>query len=578
MVFMLAIHSRASLVVFAFTNSNTGMLDTNIYRLQPLKNVQNADGTYNMQGPPVQYQNPTGMATNWLVANTYMVTNPATGFWDLIRPPDASSNLVYAGNISSHQNANPFWTLVYNPSIAPGANITFTTNGTQITIASTGGGGGGTPALAGTNVYIATVNGSNQFNVPTTAFDAPGAAQAATNGLANGAFTPTNSFDGAGQGAASALAATNHLGSAAFYPTNTFDLAGLALAIGLNVTNAIASTNKTTLTTVTNLAANATNYVNVSTNGFVTASITNQAVQAVAALQARVVTNNQLGIVNLATNSTLTTSNLSVIGDLTNQNNLWVGQQDLTSGDGSATVITTNGIINIDWNQGVQAIASSCYDSIIINTSNPFITNSSIDNIINDSDSIFASAASGNYILNSPELTLVSSSWSLLLNDSGASLTNCNHDIILTDGVHTFSGIGINNSIIAPNYYVGPNGSGYNGNGFGLTNLPTSINPTNSNNGVLINCSQPYQWFVTNASFAMSGYGSRAVGNYGTPVLTVSNSSASVIYVTIPTGTFYPTNSSLCTNIVTLPGGSVTVFSFMVTDWQTNCMDGGLWP
>ena len=127
--------------------------------------------------------------------------------------------------------------------------------------------------------------------------------------------------------------------------------------------------------------------------------------------------------------------------------------------------------------------------------------------------------------------------------------------------------------------YSGTNTVGnFTGNGSGLTNISISINPTNSNNGVLINCSQPYQWFVTNASFAMSGYGNRAVGNYGTPVLTVSNSSASAIYITIPTGTLYPTNSSISTNVVTLPGGSVTVFSFMVTDWQTNCMDGGLWP
>lgn len=41
--------------------------------------------------------------------------------------------------------------------------------------------GGGTPILAGTNVVIASVGGSNQINVPTNAFDYAGAAQAATN-------------------------------------------------------------------------------------------------------------------------------------------------------------------------------------------------------------------------------------------------------------------------------------------------------------------------------------------------------------------------------------------------------------
>ncbi len=135
--------ARASLVVFAFTNSLTGMLDTNSYRLQAFKNVRNADGSYNVQGPPVTYQKPTGYGTNWLVPNFYYMTNPATGFWDTYLVLDASSNLVWAGNISLHQSANPFVVVnftnnyYYTNSGGAGANLT---NGNYTLTATNGAG------------------------------------------------------------------------------------------------------------------------------------------------------------------------------------------------------------------------------------------------------------------------------------------------------------------------------------------------------------------------------------------------------------------------------------------------------
>jgi hypothetical protein len=105
-------------------------------------------------------------------------------------------------------------------------------------------GGGGTPILAGTNVFTQNIGGSNQINVPVVSFDAPGAAQAATNGLANGAFTPTNKLDLAGAGMASAQAATNGLGSAAFTSSTVYDAAGAAQAATNHLANgAFASTN-----------------------------------------------------------------------------------------------------------------------------------------------------------------------------------------------------------------------------------------------------------------------------------------------------------------------------------------------
>ena len=142
MVLMLAcaIPARSSLVVFAFTNSSTGMLDTNAYRLTPLHNIRNADGSFNTAGPTFQYQKPTGFGTNWLVPNFYFITNPATAFWDMFLVSDASSNVVYEGSLSLNQNANPFVTITNQAAIAPGANITFTTNNGITTIATTVGG------------------------------------------------------------------------------------------------------------------------------------------------------------------------------------------------------------------------------------------------------------------------------------------------------------------------------------------------------------------------------------------------------------------------------------------------------
>ena len=99
---------RASLVVISYTNSSTGLRDTNDFRTIPLSNVQNADGSFNTIGPAVRYKNTNGIVTNYYVANNYLLTNNATGFWQLFRVTDSSSNVVTLGQISLGQNANPF--------------------------------------------------------------------------------------------------------------------------------------------------------------------------------------------------------------------------------------------------------------------------------------------------------------------------------------------------------------------------------------------------------------------------------------------------------------------------------------
>ena len=65
---LLAVTARASLVSFAFTNAGTGMLDTNDFKLVPLRqDYQNADGSWTTAGLTIRVHNPTGLATNYLV-------------------------------------------------------------------------------------------------------------------------------------------------------------------------------------------------------------------------------------------------------------------------------------------------------------------------------------------------------------------------------------------------------------------------------------------------------------------------------------------------------------------------------
>ena len=113
--------------------------------------------------------------------------------------------------------------------VAPSNNIVFVTNNGVIYISSVGGGGGGIPALAGTNVAIYYINGSNQFNVPYGLFDSNTAAQLATNGLASGAFTSVGTVVTLSSNqvigmAGAAVAGSNYAAQAAMILTNTLNL------------------------------------------------------------------------------------------------------------------------------------------------------------------------------------------------------------------------------------------------------------------------------------------------------------------------------------------------------------------
>ena len=94
-------------------------------------------------------------------------------------------------------------------NIAAGSGVTLTTNGPQLTIASSASGN----------------------------YDPIGAAQNATNALQSAAWQPSSAFDPAGAGATAALNATNALKSAAWQPSSAFDPAGAAQ----NSTNALGS-------------------------------------------------------------------------------------------------------------------------------------------------------------------------------------------------------------------------------------------------------------------------------------------------------------------------------------------------
>lgn len=93
--------------------------------------------------------------------NTYSLSQLSTNYQTWLQvPPQVNTNNYVAG-----------------------ANVTLTTNAGGVVSIASSGSGGGTPILAGTNIVIASVGGSNQINVPTNSFDYAGAAQAATNAL-----------------------------------------------------------------------------------------------------------------------------------------------------------------------------------------------------------------------------------------------------------------------------------------------------------------------------------------------------------------------------------------------------------
>ena len=214
-----------------------------------------------------------------LYPNTYLLTvagvvKPAR----LVVP--ASTNVLNAAQLIT---SGPLFYFGTNGllNLQPGVNITLVTNPDgSLTINSSGGSTSGASATnvffsSGTNTYFDVLNGSNRFSVPGTAFDAPGAAQNATNKLGGLAFlsalvsnlisgqinigqvyggisgsAATNSYDPIGSasiGSATAISyatgTTNGMskasGLAAFHNANEFDASGAGAAAAQSATNSL---------------------------------------------------------------------------------------------------------------------------------------------------------------------------------------------------------------------------------------------------------------------------------------------------------------------------------------------------
>ena len=80
---------------------------------------------------------------------------------------------------------------------------------TNVIVSGGGGTNGGTPVLAGMNITITNIGGSNQINVPAGSFDAPGAAAAIGNTSPANMTNSANSFVGTMNGNGGGLTFSN---------------------------------------------------------------------------------------------------------------------------------------------------------------------------------------------------------------------------------------------------------------------------------------------------------------------------------------------------------------------------------
>jgi len=178
-------NSHAARVSFAFTNS-VGAPDTNWFVVTPVENYVSANGGFITRGLPVRLTpGSNGKVTNTFAVGNYAVTNRYVSSGFLIRVPEDSSATVYNATEGTDSGGialsgyNRFVTIergTNNIVLAPGDNITVTTNGVNnFTISSTGG-GEGIAVAAGENVTL-TTNGS----VVTIAAEAGGTSNAITN-------------------------------------------------------------------------------------------------------------------------------------------------------------------------------------------------------------------------------------------------------------------------------------------------------------------------------------------------------------------------------------------------------------
>jgi hypothetical protein len=178
---LLGLSAQASNVVFSFTNSSTGQLDTNDFKIIPLGHIRNSDGTFNNPGLPLRIHNQTGVSTNWLVAQYYQITNQFIGDGFFIRCSDSSSNIVMAGDKSIYcGSANPFIEIVVtNTVIIISSVATNALNASQSNVVASAIINSG-----GTNITVPpdTAAVLHQSNVVSTA--------------AGNVFTGTNTFTG----------------------------------------------------------------------------------------------------------------------------------------------------------------------------------------------------------------------------------------------------------------------------------------------------------------------------------------------------------------------------------------------
>jgi alpha-galactosidase len=181
----------AQMRIGPFTNSVTGVADTNVIKIIPVSGpVANADGSFSTIGIPIRVTpSADGSTTNSLEENNYIATNAFLGQGIVFRAPADHGPTVYSMWTNRISGLNTFVTIHYgtNPpptfdiltnifggtpvltinttDIVAGANITLTKSGRLITIASTGTGGGGSNSVSTGNARLVITTNSGNFDL-----------------------------------------------------------------------------------------------------------------------------------------------------------------------------------------------------------------------------------------------------------------------------------------------------------------------------------------------------------------------------------------------------------------------------
>ncbi len=188
------IAGNAATITFPMTNS-VGVADTNAFRIYPIGTVF-PDGSWLETGVPIRIVPPANgtpaqtnlMANNYVISNQFIVNqwqgNVGTSRGILFAVPNSVgtysflSNVISGGNVYNYNGAqfvanyaNIISALGFTPlatndargifatnTIAPGSGVTFSTNGSVVTITSSGGGGTNTVS-PGNTLTTVTTNG-----------------------------------------------------------------------------------------------------------------------------------------------------------------------------------------------------------------------------------------------------------------------------------------------------------------------------------------------------------------------------------------------------------------------------------